>query len=125
MKGFFLGVKGDQRRNWAKDLIGCNGHIIADVFQDSRLVKTTTQVVPLATGNQLRSCSKRRLHQALYLDNSLLINQGPDVNTGFHAITHLKGGHSPGQFFGKRVLHRALHQKPVGADAGLACVTIL
>ena len=63
-------------------------------------------------------------HMRFDLGQSRRIDQRPLLHAGLIACAHLQVLDAGGEFFGKRLVDTVLHQKAVGADAGLPGVAV-
>ncbi len=64
-------------------------------------------------------------HEFLDLLDRLFVDQRPLLHAGFRAVADLQLGGSSRELLDKRIIDAGLHEKAVGADAGLAGIAIL
>ncbi len=81
--------------------------------------------MPLASGGDPAPFRESIGNMFLDLGERLGIDQGPLIRRAFEPVSHAQSRHRRHQFGCESVVHRTLHQQPVGAHAGLAGIAIL
>ena len=78
-----------------------------------------------AAQHQFGAGGDRVLHQFVHVLQGLPVDERADFHPLLQPVAHPQSLHRPDELVCKGVLHPALHQEAVGADAGLAGVAIL
>ena len=122
--GFGFGLETEERSDRAKGFFPSYSHGWRDVGQNCGLEKSAAQRVPFSTNQNLGAlfCGVRNV--TFYFGNRCIIDQWPLRRAGFQAGCGLQSLHSARQFFRERVVNFLLHQKAVGANAGLPGIAV-
>ena len=123
---FLILPEPEQRRDRPKCLLPSRQHLRRHVHQHRWFVKRPAQRMTPPASQHLRALGYRIGNMPLHFRQRRLVNQRSLHHPRLQAIADLElRAHCFGQPGGKGVVNPVLHQKAIGANAGLAAVAIL